>query len=134
MGGIMKLKIEGETPSKKNSRIVLPNGKNIPSKQYRIWHESAMLQVRSQAIGHEKICYPVTITLSFFHGDLRRRDSDNGTSSILDTLVDCEIIKDDNWEIVRILNVYNYYDRNNARCEIDIKPLETTLEAGRESA
>ena len=85
-------------------------------------------------IGHDTICYPVSITLSFYHGDLRRRDSDNGTSSILDMLVDCEIIKDDNWEIVRIINVYNYYDKNNARCEIDIKPLETTIEAGRESA
>lgn len=130
----MKLVIIGETPSKKNSRIVLPNGKNIPSKQYRIWHESAKLQVRAMSTGADTICYPVSISLSFFHGDLRRRDSDNGTSSILDTLVDCGIIKDDNWEIVRILNVYNYYDKNNARCEIDIKPMETTIEAGRESA
>ena len=130
----MKLVILGETPSKKNSRMVLQNGKNIPSKQYRAWHQGAMIQVRAMSIGHDKICYPVSITLSFYHGDLRRRDSDNGTSSILDTLVDCEIIKDDNWEIVRIINVYNYYDKNNARCEIDIKPLETTIEAGRESA
>ena len=85
-------------------------------------------------IGREPIEQPVAITLSFFHGDKRRRDSDNGTSSVLDLLKDCSVIKDDNWEIVRIINVYNYYDKGHARCEIDIRPLETTIETGRESA
>ena len=130
----MKLIIEGETPSKKNSRVYLPNGRNIPSKQYREWHKSAEVQVRCMTIGHKAIGYPVIISLSFFHGDLRRRDSDNGTSSILDTLVDAGVLQDDKWEIVRVLNVYNYYDKGHARCEIDIRPLETTIETGRESA
>lgn len=130
----MKLIIEGETPAKKNSKIRTKAGYMIPSKRYQEWHRSAEVQVRCMSIGHDTICYPVSITLSFYHGDLRRRDSDNGTSSILDTLVDCGIIKDDNWEIVRILNVYNYYDKGHARCEIEIRPLETTIEEGRESA
>ena len=130
----MKLIIEGETPAKKNSRIQLPNGRNIPSKQYQEWHRSAEVQVRCMTIGHEAISYPVIISLSFFHGDMRRRDSDNGTSSILDTLVDAGVLKDDNWQIVRILNVYNYYDKGHARCEIEIHQLETTIETGRESA
>lgn len=130
----MKLIIEGETPSKKNSRIQLPNGKNIPSKQYREWHKSAMLQVEAMTIGHEAIGYPVAISLSFYHGDLRRRDSDNGTSSILDLLVDAGVLQDDKWEIVRILNIYNQYDKGHARCEIMISQLGTTINAGRESA
>lgn len=130
----MKLIIEGETPAKKNSRIQLPNGRNIPSKQYQQWHKSAEVQVRMMTIGHQAIDYPVIITLFFFHGDLRRRDSDNGTSSILDLLVDAGVLADDKWQIVRILNVFNQYDKNNARCEIDIQPLETTIEEGRESA
>lgn len=130
----MKIIIEGETPSKKNSRIQLPNGRNIPSKQYQQWHKSAEMQVRMMTIGHKAIGYPVIVSLSFFHGDLRRRDSDNGTSSILDTLVDAGVLADDKWEIVRVLNVYNHYDKGHARCEIDIWPLETTIEAGRGSA
>lgn len=130
----MKLTIKGETPAKKNSKIRTRTGCMIPSKQYQAWHESAMLQIRAQTAGHDTVCYPVIITLYFFHGDMRRRDSDNGTSSILDTLVDAGILSDDKWQIVRILNVFNAYDRNNARCEIDIRPLETTIEEGRESA
>lgn len=124
----MKLIIEGETPAKKNSKIRTRTGCMIPSKRYQAWHESALLQVRAMTINHNTICHPVIISLSFFHGDLRRRDSDNGTSSILDMLVDAGVLQDDNWEIVRVLNVYNYYDKGHARCEIDIHELKTTIE------
>lgn len=127
----MKLIIEGETPAKKNSKIRTRTGCMIPSKQYQAWHESALLQVRAMTIGHEAIGYPVIVSLSFFHGDMRRRDSDNGTSSILDLLVDAGVLKDDKWEIVRVLNVYNYYDKGHARCAISISQLETTIETGR---
>lgn len=130
----MKIIIDGETPSKKNSRIVLPDGRNIPSRQYQQWHQGALLQARAQNGGQKPIDYPVIITLFFYHGDLRRRDSDNGTSSILDMLVDAGVLTDDKWQIVRILNIFNQYDKNNARCEIDIQPLETTIEEGRKSA
>ena len=126
----MKLIIEGETPAKKNSRIVLPNGRNIPSKRYQEWHESALLQVRAMTINHNTISHPVMISLSFFHGDLKKRDSDNGTSSILDTLVDAGVLQDDNWEIVRVYTVYNHYDKGHAMCEIDIHELKTTIETG----
>lgn len=125
----MKFIIEGETPAKKNSRITLPNGRTIPSKNYRTWHESALLQIEAMAISREAtISYPVAISLSFYHGDLRRRDSDNGTSSILDLLVDAGILADDNWQIVRILNVYNQYDKGHARCEIMISQLTIKTE------
>ncbi|MBQ1778303.1 MAG: RusA family crossover junction endodeoxyribonuclease [Acidaminococcaceae bacterium] len=125
----MKFIIEGETPAKKNSRITLPNGRTIPSKNYRTWHESALLQIEAMAISREaSISYPVAISLNFIHGDLRRRDSDNGTSSILDLLVDAGILADDNWQIVRILNVYNQYDKGHARCEIMISQLTIKTE------
>lgn len=124
----MKFTIEGETPAKKNSKIRTRAGYMIPSKKYQEWHTQASAQLFYQKKPPLAINYPVIISLSFFHGDKRRRDSDNGTSSILDFLVDFGILADDNWEIVRVLNVYNYYDKGHARCEIDIHELETTIE------
>ena len=110
----MKIIIQGETPSKKNSRITLRNGRTIPSKRYQEWHKLAMLQVFAQC--HiQKPIEKCSISMTFYHGDLRRRDSDNGATSVLDLLTDCEIIKDDNWQVVNQLNIKNEYDKGKPR-------------------
>lgn len=119
--------VNSETPSKKNSRIVLPNGKNIPSARHQKWHREAKNAVQTQALYQAKdseftlpIEEEVEIKLTFIHGDKRRRDSDNGTSSIFDLLTDCGILKDDNWAIVRKFEVQNEYEKNAPRCIIEI--------------
>ncbi len=123
---MLKFILIGETPSKKNSRITLKNGKTIPNKNYQNWHENAWYSV----IGQRRILegqgeqFPIDseiiLFVSFTHGDLKRRDSDNGLSSILDLLVDSGIIKDDNWQIVTNVHVSNQYDKNKPKCEIQI--------------
>lgn len=121
---IYTFKIEGETPAKKNSRIVLKNGRNIPSKRYQKWHQSAVMQV--QLLGEKPdnpIDYPVLVHLKFTHGDLRRRDSDNGCSSIMDMLVDEGVLSDDNWQIVKDIGISNEYRKNDAFCEVTIQEL-----------
>lgn len=115
-----QFRLNGETPAKKNSRIVLKNGRNIPSKNYQQWHERAICEVNLQA-KVRNICEPCTIRLFFCHGDLRRRDSDNGCSSIMDLLVDCGILQDDNWQIVKNIEIKNGYEKNNAFCIVEIE-------------
>lgn len=124
---MIRFQINEETPSKKNSRIVLANGKNIPSARHMKWHKEAKNTVQWQAIlqaeGSEftlPIEEEVKIKLTFVHGDKRRRDSDNGTSSIFDLLTDCGVLKDDCWNIIRHFEVFNEYDKNAPRCIIEI--------------
>lgn len=117
--------IHSETPAKKNSRITLKNGRSIPSERYRKWHDTAQLEILTQKKGFNyPIEKPVKIKVTFTHGDKRRRDSDNGLSSVLDLLTDCFILSDDNWEIVREIKVINLYEKNNAKAEIQIEELE----------
>ena len=134
----LQLTLHGETPAKKNSKIRTKNGYMIPSAQHQKWHQDAMLQLHAQISCMRKqpelIDQPVQITLRFFHGDNVRRDSDNQASSIMDLLQDANILADDRWQIVRILTIYNFYDKGNARCEIDIKRIETTIETEETSA
>lgn len=114
--------LNGETPSKKNSRISLRNGKTIPSKQYKEWHKDAVFQLERQKMYsdcHFPIDTGVYITLIFYHADNRRRDSDNGTSSIFDTLQDANILTDDRWQIIRGFKVLNK-KADFAKCEIEI--------------
>ena len=118
--------ITGETPAKKNSRIVLKGGRNIPSGRYRKWHTAAIIEINSQLLllKKEEAAMPIEreirIKMTFYHGDNRRRDSDNGASSILDLLTDCKVIKDDKWQIVRLLEIRNFYEKSNPRCLVEI--------------
>lgn len=115
-------KILGETPSKKNSRITLKNGMTIPSKYYQTWHKEAAVQVYNQTLPEKPIDSPIVVYLDFVHGDKRRRDSDNGTSSIMDLLQDCNVIQDDNWQIIKTIIITNRYDKGKAACFITIIP------------
>ena len=118
--------ITGETPAKKNSRIVLKGGRNIPSGRYRKWHTAAMTEINSQLplLKKEEAERPIEreirIRMTFYHGDNRRRDSDNGASSVLDLLTDCKVIKDDKWQIVRLVEIRNFYEKSNPRCLVEI--------------
>ena len=119
----MMIHIPLETPSKKNSRVVdRRTGRTFPNKRYTEWHKAAALYVRQQ---HARPLDggPFALYLEFTHGDRVRRDSDNGVSSILDLLVDCGIIPDDNWQIVSKINVSNLYDKGNPGVHISIIPL-----------
>lgn len=114
--------LQGETPSKKNSRINTRSGRSFPSKRYMDWHNNAIAQIYQQL----QIFTPidkdeqVKLIVTFYHGDLKRRDSDNQLSSILDTLVDAKVLPDDNWRIIPRKEIIDEYDKNNARCVIKI--------------
>ena len=38
-------------------------------------------------------------------------------------LQDAKVLADDRWQIVRILSIFNHYDKGNARCLIEINRL-----------
>lgn len=119
----MILHIPLETPSKKNSRVVdRRTGRTFPNKRYTEWHKAAALYVRQQNAPPLDEG-PFALNLEFTHGDKIRRDSDNGVSSILDLLVDCGILPDDNWMVVQKINVSNRYDKGNPGVNISIVPL-----------
>lgn len=58
----------------------------------------------------------------FYVQDLRRRDVSNMIESINDLFVDEGIVKDDDWQHVRIGSGDAELDRKNPRAEIIIKP------------
>lgn len=123
---IYTFRINGETPAKKNSRIInTKTGRSFPSKKYSEWHKLAYWELTHRfQLPPEPIHTPVRIVLKFTHGDLRRRDSDNGCSSIMDLLVDAKVLEDDCWKIVQSISISNTYEKNNARCDILIHSVE----------
>lgn len=117
--------LDGETPSKKNSRITLKSRKTIPNKKYRNWNKSAMSELRKQWIAqnehYQKPIEQCVIKIIFIHANKRRRDSDNAVSSIFDTLKDAGIIADDNWTVISEFHVRNEKG-DKSICKIQIIP------------
>ncbi len=126
---MIRFEVLGETPSKKNVNKFNTRSKTVyKDKNYQKWHTDALIQLNSQIFrmgpkAPNMIEAPVAITLTFYHGNQVRRDSDNQTSSIMDLLQDAKVLADDRWQIVRILNIYNHFDKGNPRCLIEINEL-----------
>lgn len=128
---MIKFVIEGETPSKKNNRIInCKTGGSFPSKTYTEWHKriqpdiERQMSEQAQGCGYKlPLSKPCSIKMLFIHGDLTRRDSDNEATSILDLLQDCGVLADDCWQIVRKIHIENGYMPNKSYCKVEIETL-----------
>lgn len=97
MNEIVVAQVYAPIPAKKNNRVVLANGVNIPSKEYRSWHKAHLQQFKDIQKKHGTFTCPVCITLGVSFGDNRRRDLDNALTSVLDLIKDSKLIGDDDW-------------------------------------
>lgn len=119
--------LDGETPSKKNSRINTKSGRSFPGKKFSGWHKRAVAELKRQWKGKPPADFPLVVSVCFFHSTRRRRDADNQLSSILDTLVDAGILLDDNSQIVRILSAENIFGCQESMAMIRVFPLEEKI-------
>ena len=123
----MRIELKGETPSKKNSRINIRSGRSFPNQRYVKWHDMVVSELHFLIMEKQIEMIPediqISLTVTFVHGDQKRRDSDNQLSSILDTLVDANILPDDNWKIIPEKHIYDKYEKNNPHCVIEMKEL-----------
>lgn len=113
--------LSGETPSKKNSRRTLPGGRTIPSKGFMEWHAAHTAELMAQRRPSVPLDHGLCVKMTFHHADLRRRDSDNQATSVLDLLKDTGIISDDNWLVVRKIVCRNVRDTSGSRCVVIIE-------------
>ena len=95
------LQIAAPVPSKKNNRVVLKNGVNIPSREFRAWHRANISGLKRRAFEHGAFTCPVSIAVGIGFKNRIRRDLDNALTSVLDLLKDSGIIEDDDWNHVR---------------------------------
>ncbi len=113
MATLATYRLEGETPSKKNSRQVFRGGRNIPSKRYLEWFKRSEIALFRQGILVPAISCPIEVKMVFHHADERTRDTDNQVSSVLDLLKGIKIIKDDCWKIVRKISAEAIKDKES---------------------
>lgn len=119
----MTIIIAGDVPSKKNSKqIIYVRGRPliISSKNYQNWHKTA----QNQLYGVKPLPGLSSINLTFFSSTRRKFDLTNKAESVMDLLVDCGIIPDDNWSVVpKVVLEYGGVDKDNPRVEVSVTSL-----------
>ncbi len=94
----IELVLDGNVPSKKNSRVRTRSGSSIPSRAFYDWQNDALKQVRVQT--RERGMTNVAIEVIIYFGTNARADLDNRLTSILDMLVEAIVLRDDKWQDV----------------------------------
>lgn len=123
----LSITLYGRIPSKKNSRIMIfrkgLKPLSIPSAKYSSWHKEASKQLLKIKKPEKPIEF-CTMQLDFYFPDNRTKDLTNAAESIMDLLVDCDILFDDSWQVVSNLDlIARGIDRKTPRCVITINEL-----------
>jgi Holliday junction resolvase RusA-like endonuclease len=118
----MTIVIPGRIPSKKNSKQIVQiagRPRLISSKQHREWHE-----LQSWALKKYVPKQPIaraTIQITFFAENRRRWDLTNSADSVMDLLVDMQILADDGVANVPALQLlFGGVEQENPRAEVEI--------------
>lgn len=118
---MIELTLNGNVPSKKNSRVRTRSGSYIPSKAFYDWQDDAMQQIRLQT--RERFFKPVAVEVLVYFGTKTRADLDNRLTSILDMLVECLILRDDKWQDVPQMTVQAEYRKRQPGALVRITEL-----------
>lgn len=97
-------------------------GGEVPNKIYRKWMEDAKRSIKMEKKKNQLATFDcVSITYKLYWPNNYKADADNRLKVVRDALCS-EIIKDDNWKCIREEHIYNYFDKEFPRIEIQISP------------
>ena len=122
----LKILIPIQPVTKKNhGRIVtLKDGRRImlPSEPY-VKYEKACKQFIPQL--KKPIDFPIEMKCTYYMGHRRKSDITNLLQATCDILVKYGVLSDDNYLIIQSFDGTRvYYDKENPRCEIEIKKID----------
>lgn len=110
---------------KNNKRSVYRGGRKyvVPSENHATWYANCESELWDQKkeIPKEPLQFVNIITITYYVPDLKRRDADNCTTSVLDFLVEMGILIGDHMQVIREQkSIYGGLDKENPRTEIVI--------------
>jgi Holliday junction resolvase RusA-like endonuclease len=94
---IAKFKLTGQIPSGKNSVVVTRKGHRFPAKRFKDWKADAIKQLHDQGIKPINIKTPVSCTIKYSAGNLRRRDVPGMIDALWHLIEYCAIVHDDKY-------------------------------------
>lgn len=116
--------LKGEVACKKNSnKFNTRTKRTYKTDHFRKWHDYALLQTRVQNT-LQKPFKRFWAEFTLYHGTLRRIDSDNQVTSLLDLLQDAKVIEDDCWTCCSHKTIDDVYRKGEAGAMIVLHGIE----------
>lgn len=127
----MNFILEGIIPSKKNSRRIITRGGRIysvPSVNHEAWVTTQTWKILQKSVKYKDkwtlpIKSPVRINVNFSSRTKRKWDLSNKFESIADLLVNCRVLKDDNYSILQEVNLRFFPERKEDIAYVSIELL-----------
>lgn len=120
--------LHGKVPSKKNSKKIIPyKGRHIivSDDKHRSWNREQSKVVNAWK-SVQSCPLPLSIAsvvITMYPPDRRAGDLTNKAESIMDLLVDCGVLVDDNWFVCGDVHLkLGSVDRDNPRAEVSLIP------------
>ena len=79
--------------------------------------------IRLCTIGLNPRYEKVKMKITYYFKDKRRHDPSNYDKMLLDGLVEANIIKDDNYDVIQEFTTIGKYDKENPRVEIELEEI-----------
>lgn len=122
----LKILIPIQPVTKKNhGRIItMKNGRRImlPSEPYVKYEKACRSYIPKLK---KPIDFPIEMKCTYYMGTRRKADITNLLQATCDILVKYDVLSDDNYEIIKSFDGTRvYYDKENPRCEIEIKKID----------
>jgi Holliday junction resolvase RusA-like endonuclease len=122
----LNITLKGRIPSKKNSKQIVCRGRFpilLSSPAFQAWNEEQLWLLK--ALKPSTPLEDVKVDIFLTAPDKRAADLSNKVESIMDLLVEAQILKDDNWFVCGELNLkFMGVDKENPRADIVITKLK----------
>ena len=79
--------------------------------------------IRLSTIGLNPRYEKCKMKITYYFKDKRRHDPSNYDKMLLDGLVEANIIKDDNYDVIQEFTTIGRYDKDNPRVEIELEEI-----------
>ena len=119
----MTLTLLGNVPAKKNSKRLISRGGRrffVPSQLHEDWHTEQLWKLTSVKERFQR----AKVSVVFYFPDRRRKDLSNALESVLDLLVDAEILADDSWEHLPEVHVRFGGVDKRPRAEVEVTDID----------
>ena len=91
--------------------------------QYQADKKKIHEAIKMQTIGINPQYEKVKMRITYYFKDKRRHDPSNYDKMLLDGLVEANIIKDDNYDVIQEFTTIGRYDKENPRVEIEMEEI-----------